>query len=242
MPLFMKSRPVILWLALVLICCHSASALPPIRVLAWDDQIAGRKLALATSTQAVEITGLHPSKRGRPIKLAGAEEALFIRALDKPPVDGKPVQRGCTISSSVRYPLVVLLPDPSDLTGVRTMIIDDDPAGFAWGSYRFLNATSQEIGIYLEKTTRQLPVGWKPVDLLLGGETRGIPVIFGTVGEGAKPIYSAVWEFDPNIRTLCFLVPSTDPGQSPVLVKAIPEDRKAVVPVPPEAGAGAGGR
>lgn len=226
----MNCRLVLLRLTLVFSFSlfHSASALPPVRLLAWDDQVAGRKLALTNGNEVVEITGLHPSKRGRPIKMSGGEGPLFILALDKPPVDGKPVQRAFAIGSAVGNPLVVLLPDPSDPTGVRAMTIDDDPKGFAWGSYRFLNATSKEIVIQLEKTVRPVPPGWKPVELLPGGATRGVPVIFGTAGRMTKPVYSAVWEFDPGIRTLCFLVPGTDPGQSPIAVKAIPEDRNTV--------------
>ncbi len=223
----MNCRRVLLWLTLVLSISHFVSALPPVRVLAWDDQVAGRKLALTSGSEVVEITGLHPSKRGLPIKLSGDEGKLFIRALDKPPVDGKPVQHAFAIGSAVGHPLVVLLPDPSDPTGIRAMTIDDDPKGFAWGSYRFINATSEEIVIQLEKTVRQVPPGWKPVELLPTGATRGVPVIFGKAGRMTKPIYSAVWEFDPGIRTLCFLVPGTDAGRSAIVVKAIPEDRKA---------------
>ncbi|RYD46203.1 MAG: hypothetical protein EOP85_07915, partial [Verrucomicrobiaceae bacterium] len=191
--------------ALSAFLCQLVSALPSIRVLAWDDQIAARKLALAKGSEVMAITELHPSKRGRPIKLPGGDEKLFIRALDKPPVDGKPVQRAFTIAASVGSPLVLLLPDPSDPTGVRAMAIDDDPKGFAWGSFRFLNATSQEIVVQLEKTARPVPAGWKPVEMLPGGTTRGIPVLFGTAGRMTKPVYSAVWEFDPGVRTLCFL-------------------------------------
>ena len=206
---------------------QAASALPPVRVLAWDDQVAARRLALASGSEVVEITGLHPSKRGLPLKIAAAEEKLFIRALDKPNVDGKPVQRAFTISPSVGNPLLVLLPDPSDPTGIRAMAIDDDPKNFAWGSFRFLNATSQEIVVQIEKAVRPVPPGWKPVELLPGGATRGMSVLFGTAGRMNKPVYSAVWEFDPAVRTLCFLVPGTDPGRSPIAVKAIPEDRKS---------------
>ncbi|RYD22275.1 MAG: hypothetical protein EOP88_08700 [Verrucomicrobiaceae bacterium] len=228
----MNRRPLLSRLTLLTALSFSlhqaASALPPVRILAWDDQVATRRLALASGSEVVEIAGLHPSKRGKPIKLAGSEEKLFIRALDKPPVDGKPVQRAFSISATVGNPLVILLPDPSDPTGIRAMTIDDDPKGFSWGSYRFLNATSQEIVVQLEKTARPVPPGWKPVELLPGGATRGIPAMFGTAGRMNKPVYSAVWEFDPGVRTLCFLVPGTDPGRSPIAVKAIPEERKTV--------------
>lgn len=205
----------------------AASALAPLRVLAWDDQVASRRLALAGGSEVLEITGLHPSKRGRPMKVPVVDGKVFLRALDKPPVDGKPVQRAITISPGVENPLLVLLPDPSDPTGIRALAIDDDPKGFTWGSYRFLNATSREIVVQLEKKTLAVPPGWKAVELQPGGATRGIPVIFGTAGRMTKPAYSAVWEFDPGIRTLCFLVPGTDPGRSPISVKAIPEDRTA---------------
>jgi hypothetical protein len=49
-----------------------------------------------------------------------------------------------------------------------------------------------------------------------------------------QPLYSAVWEYDANIRTLVFMVPGADPRLSPVVFKAIPEDKAAVALDQPE--------
>jgi hypothetical protein len=43
-----------------------------------------------------------------------------------------------------------------------------------------------------------------------------------------KPLYSAVWEYDTGIRTLCFIVPGADPQVAPVAMKAVPEDRRTL--------------
>lgn len=212
-----------------------SSAAPALRVLPWDQAIAARKFALVSSESVVEIKDLHPSKRTPFIRLKGSGP-VFVRALDKPAgADGKPAQIACTIADTIKHPLLVLLPDPSAPTGVRAVVFDDNPAGFKWGSYRFLNATPKELEVQLETKTVRVPPGWKPMDLELGGATRGFSASLALPGGLAKPLYSAVWEYDTEVRTLCFLVPSNDPRLGPVAVKAIPEDRKSMELDAPEA-------
>ena len=215
-----------LFLALLLSPVLSSAA-PALRILPWDQAIAARKLALVSGESVVEIKDLHPSKRSPFFKVKGAGP-VFVRALDKQGADGKPAQHACTIAGTIKHPLLVLLPDPKDPTGIRAVVFDDNPAGFKWGSYRFLNATPKELEVQLEKKSVRVPPGWKPVDLDLGGANRGFSAAFALPGGLAKPLYSAVWEYDKEIRTLCFLVPGTDPRLGPVAVKAIPEDRKSM--------------
>jgi len=196
-----------------------------LRVLAWDEGIAARKLALVSGAAAAEIPGMHPSKRTKALAFK-PDAPVIIRALDKPPgADGKPIDRACPISEAVKFPLLVILPDESHPTGVRLLVVDDNPAGFHWGAYRFLNATPKELVVQMEKKAVRLPTGWKPVDIDLGGETRGIGARVALSEAIEKPLYSAVWEYDTEVRTLCFLVPGTDPRLSPVDFKAIPETR-----------------
>ena len=198
------------------------------RVLAWDDATAARKLALVSAGSQTEITGMHPLKRTKPLHLSGASP-FFIRALDKDPgVDGKPVQDAFTIAESVVQPLLLIMPDAKQATGVRILVLDDNPAGFHWGTYRFLNATPKELAVKLENKVVRIPVGWKPVDLDLGGEARGFGAAVALTEDLQNPIYSAVWEYDKNIRTLVIMVPGTDPRLSPVQFKAIPEDKAAI--------------
>lgn len=195
------------------------------RVLAWDDAIAARKLALVSGGSVVAITGMHPLKRTPPISLKGAAPYL-IRALDvQPGPDGKPADRGFVIPESVKTPLLVILPDTTNPAGVRVLVIDDSPAGFKWGSYRFINATPKELVVQMERKAIRVPAGWKPVDLDLGGETRGVGARIALAEAIETPLYSAVWEYDTDVRTLCFIVPGENPEQSPVAFKAVPEDK-----------------
>jgi hypothetical protein len=216
-----------LFLSLAVLLPGLAGAAPALRVLPWDDEIAARKFALVSGESVVEIVNLHPAKRSGYIRVSGSAP-VFLRALDKQGADGKPAQRACTLPESMQHPLLLLLPDEKDPTGVRTVFFDDDPAGFRWGGYRFLNATRSQLDVQLERKIVRVPPGWKPVDLHIGGETRGIGTRLGLPGKLAKPLYSAVWEFDTEVRTLCFLIPSEDARRGPIMVKAVVEDRKSM--------------
>jgi hypothetical protein len=204
-----------------------AAAAPPVRVLAWDQETAARELALVSGESVVPIAGMHPEKRTATFRLKG-DGPLLLRALDRKTPEGKPVERACVIPESVTRPLLVLMPDKSDPTGLRVFVFNDDPAGFRWGSYRFLNATPKELVVQLEKKAVKVPAGWKPVDLDLGGETRGVGARVALADQIEKPIYSAVWEYDTGIRTICFIVPSTDPRLGVLNMKAIPEDKRTL--------------
>jgi hypothetical protein len=157
------------------------------------------------------------------LKTAGPYQ---IRALDKNPgPDAKPIELTCPIPETVEKPLIVLLPDKVHPSGIRVIVVDDNPDGFRWGTFRFLNATPKELVVQLEKKAVKVPIGWKPVDIDLGGETRGIGARIALSESIEVPLYSAVWEYKADIRTLCFLVPGDDPRLSPVAFKAIPEDK-----------------
>ena len=213
----------ILFALITLLLPLSAAEAP--RALAWDDAVAARKLALVSGASSVEITGMHPSKRTGPLRLK-AGGPLMLRALDRPAgADGKPVERACAVPAAIAKPLLVLLPDDSHPTGLRVLVADDNPAGFRWGSYRFLNATSKDLVVQLEKKAVRVPQGWKAVDLELGGETRGFGARVALAETIETPVYTAIWEYDPEVRTLCFVVPGTDPRLGPVAFKAVPEDR-----------------
>ena len=120
------------------------------------------------------------------------------------------------------------MPDNDHPTGIRLFIVDDDPAGFRWGTYRFLNATPKEIIVQFDQKAVRIPGGWKPIDFNLGGANRGLGVRVALADAIEKPLYSAVWEFNADVRTLCFIVPGTDPRLSPVAFKSIPESRRAL--------------
>ena len=77
----------------------------------------------------------------------------------------------------------------------------------------------------MERKAVKVPAGWKAVDLNLGGETRGIGARVALAESIEKVLYSAVWEYDANARTLCIIVPGTDPRLGPIAFKAVPEDK-----------------
>lgn len=200
------------------------AAATSIRVLAWDDEVAARKLGLLSGASVTPIEHMHPSKRTDALRLRG--EGLGVRALDKPAgPDGKPVDLRCAMAADIKRPLLLLLPDPSHATGLRGMVIEDDPGGFAWGSYRFINTTPKELVVQFEQKAIKVAAGWKPVNFVLGGENRGIGVRVALAEAIEQPLYSAVWEHNNDVRTLVFMVPGSDPRLSPVAFKSIPEDK-----------------
>ncbi len=202
----------------------------PFRFLAWDDAVAARKIGLQNGTTVTELQELHPNKRSGTAEAAGGELPLQLVALDRVAPDGKPATVEIKMPAGVQTPLVLILPDSKQATGFRPFVIEDDATKFAWGTVRFVNATGKELLVRLENAIKPLPAAWNPVDVVPGGEARNTGVQLVAREDTKSILYSAIWEHDPQIRKLVFIVPGADVRTGAVDFKIIPEDRRALAP------------
>lgn len=204
----------------------------PIRVLAWDDQVASMRIALVDAAGSKEVQGMHPSKRTKIYQISAGGDAAAVEVIGKITPDGKPCREKLVIPDTVKRPLLVVLPDEKAVSGIRLHVIEDDESGFPWGSTRFVNATGRKLVFVAEKKALELPNSWNPVQLTPVGEERNIEVRLFFRDEPQKPFYSSVWQYRKGIRTLVFLVPGTDPRLGPVAMKVIPENHLIEKQVP----------
>lgn len=65
-----------------------------------------------------------------------------------------------------------------------------------------------------------------PVQVEPGGGSRNLDVKLFFYDKPERPIYSSVWDYNPDERTLVFLVPGEDPRLGPVAMKMISKDRR----------------
>lgn len=203
----------------------------PIRFLSWDDPIAARKIRFVNGKGATEINDLHPQKRSKAINWTSGEVPPVLVALDRTSADGKPVTAPIKLTSDLKAPLVLILPDPAHPSGLRCFVIDDDSGSFGWGTFRFINATGKELLVRNDKVTKSLPNTWKAVDLNPGGASRNMGIQLAARDKLTAILYSAVWEYDPDVRKLIIVVPGADAQSGALDLKIIPEDRRSVAPV-----------
>jgi hypothetical protein len=208
---------------------HAAAPAIPLRFLAWDDAVASRKIGLQNAGGVAELRDLHPHKRSAPADGTGSKESpLRLLALDRKDSEGKPATLDIKLTPDFKSPLVLLLPDAKHATGLRTFVIEDNSASFSWGSLRFINATGKDLLVRQDKTVKSLPDKWTPVDLKPGGDARNMAVQIAAREDLNTILYSAVWEHNPDLRKLIFVIPGTDVRTGPVEFKIIPEDRRAI--------------
>ncbi|MEK7948941.1 hypothetical protein [Luteolibacter soli] len=197
----------------------------PLRVLAWDETIAARKLAISNGKDATELKDLHPLSRSPKINVTGGDTPPMLQALDKTDAKGAPASDPIRIPANVTHPLALLMPDPKAATGIRTVVLEDDPAGFQWGTIRMINATGKELLFKAETKVSVLAAGWTPVDISLGGKRRNMEVLLALKEQPKQPLFSAIWEYRDDQRQLVFVIPNKDAGESPVDFKVILEDK-----------------
>ncbi|WP_193211389.1 hypothetical protein [Luteolibacter marinus] len=202
-----------------------------VRFLAWNDEIAERKLS--TSGKNDEIEGLHPLERTRDYKVEVEEGAFKLMALDKAAGEEGVPALTVKLKEGMLHPLVLLLPNPGASTGLSAMVIEDDASSFKWGSVRAFNATPRNLALSIGDTGKLLPKGWKPVDYQPAPD-KTLPVTILLPEELKKAaskrslLFSTVWTGESDVRALTIIVPGTDPRLGPVAVKVITEDRRVL--------------
>lgn len=205
-----------------------------VRFLPWDADIAARKLGFFDGQDIAGIRDLHPDKRSKPVSWVAREVPPQLIAMDRTSPDGKPVGLPLKFPAGITKPLVIILPDPAHATGLRCFVIEDGSDKFGWGVFRFINATGKELLIRNDKVTKALPKTWVPVDLNPGGAARNMGIQMASRDDLTAILYSAVWEYDPEVRKLIIVVPGVDTDGGAVNLKIIPEDRRKETRSAPE--------
>lgn len=197
-----------------------------IRFVPLNEEVAALRIAVKDAKKTTPIKDLNPLKRSTAYPCTIGETPLQLVALDRKAADGKPESVGIALSPDIKSPLVLILPDPKHPSGLRAIVIDDSTAAFPWGSIRFLNTTGNPLTIRLATDLKPLPEGDKVVDLTLGDPARRIGVQLFMDRAPDEILYSAVWEHDPLVRKLIFVVPGTNPQTKSLELKIIPEDQR----------------
>lgn len=218
-------------LLLLLLACAPASALP-LRVLAWDQEIAGRDLAVGTTEKSLKIGYMHPHSRTEPLHVP--RENLRLEVRDRANAEGEVPLIPLKIPAGIRRPLLLLLPSKNAKTGLQTRILEDHDGTFRWGTIRLLNLTSRPLVFRWEKKGLLLPEKFQAVEVSPGGSRRNMEVMLYLKDNLKQPLYSAVWEHRDDLRQLVFVVPNPDPSSGPVAVKFVSEHQNDVPPASPE--------
>lgn len=208
----------------------------PVSVLAWDEDVAARQLAIKDVNGSKVIESMHPSQRTKPLQVKMAGKSLVVEALDRKSPEGKPLTCEVAVPEGVKQPLILVIADSTTPTGVRLFLLDDAVSRFGWGCFRFINATEKSLLLGYEKETLELPASWDPVLVKPGGETRNMEIKLFFQEEPAKPFYSGIWEMNANQRLLAILAPTGTDGQGPIEIKLIPEERGIVEAVKGKSG------
>ncbi|MGJ8658053.1 MAG: hypothetical protein ACSHX6_16520 [Akkermansiaceae bacterium] len=206
-----------------------------LHVLAWNQSISKRDLAIATGTKESKsepVLGMHHLARSQPIKISLKAENLHIQVNDRSSAEGTPLTIPLNIPENITRPLILIIPDKESPAGIKPIIIDDSAANFKWGTFRFINVTSEALVFRYDKKNILVATGWKPVDVLPGGKGRNIAASF-YLRKNLKspPLYSSIWKHQDNLRQLVLIVPSKDKSRSLLDFKFITENR-AVVEAP----------
>ena len=228
----MRLSPFVVVIVSILVFNTSAQA-ALIRFLPWDDEIAARKIGFNDGKKVTDLQDLHPQKRSKAINLEIGEVPAQLVAMDRTSPDGKPVSVPIKLAPGMQSPLILILPDPGNPSGLRSFVIEDNSASFSWGMLRFINATGKALLVREEKVIKPLAETWTPVDIDPGGQSRNVGIQIAARADLKTILYSAVWEHDPNVRKLVIVLPGRDASTGVVDLKVIPEDRRSTAPTVP---------
>lgn len=206
--------------------CNVAQAVS-VRFLPMNEEVAGRKIGIQDSKRLTELKDLNPKKRSKAYVCATGGTLPTLVALDRERPNGKPASVEITLAADIKSPLVLILADPASPSGMRVIVIEDSESGFPWGSLRFVNTSDNPLMIRCEKETKAIPELFRTIDIAPGGEARNIGVQLFSEAVPDVMHYSAVWEHDPNLRKLIFIVPAANPASKELTLEIIPQDKRA---------------
>jgi hypothetical protein len=218
---------------LALVACsilglHSVAAVP-VRVLAWDDNVAARKLSISSAKGTVEILDMHPFERTAPVEvtLSGDTPAALL-AIDRRGKDGQPVFSPLEIPEGMKAPLLLLLPDKKSPTGVRQLAVEENLTDFPWGTVRFINMTGTGLVFRSGKTLLAIPGSLVATDFKPAVDSPRMGVEFFLADRPEQRIFTSVWEYRSEFRNLVFIASNDNARGAPISFKTIIEDRRAV--------------
>lgn len=223
-----RVRPVLLVTAAFMVmgfcnAIHAAS----LRFLALGEEVANRKIGIQDSKGIAEIKDLNTKKRSKTYSCKVGKAPLALVALDRKGPNDKPASVTLTVAEEMKSPLVLIFATADDPSGIRAIIVDDSSAGFPWGAIRFVNTTDKSLMVHSEKGTTPIPKSPAITDLVVEGDTRNMAIQLLLESEPDKMVYSAVWEHDPNLRKLIFILPAEIPESKEVTLTIIPQDKRA---------------
>ena len=206
-----------------------------LHVLAWDQAIAKRDLAITSGGKEAKsepILSMHHLARSAPVKISTKSQSIQLQVNDRLSEDGKPLLVPIEIPEGVTRPLIIIISNKESPTGLKAMVINDDDSDFKWGTIRFVNVTGSTLVFRTEKKNTLLKSSWKPITVSPGGNTRNMGVAFYLRSNPKlPPLYSSIWKHRDDLRQLVFIVPSKDKSRSVVDFKFLTENR-AVVEAP----------
>jgi hypothetical protein len=202
--------------------CHAGE----IRFLPLTGEVAERKIGFQDDKSVAPLADLNAGKRSKAYTFKSAKKPLALVALDRERPNGKPAGVEIMVAPEMKSPLVLILANPDEPSGMRAMVMEDGVNGFPWGTLRFVNTTDKPLMIRYEKETKAVPGELKPFDIMPGGEARNIGIQVFAEDSPDTILYSAVWEHDPNLRKLVFIQAHTDPAQKELKLEIIPQDKR----------------
>ncbi|MFZ9935580.1 MAG: hypothetical protein ACO3JG_00820 [Luteolibacter sp.] len=192
-----------------------------------NQELAERKIGILDAKGITELEDLSAVKRSKAYIVQDGEVAVELVALDRERPGGKPSGIELTVPADAESPLVVVLSDPETPAGFRAVVVDDSAKGFPWGALRFLNTTDKILELRYDKESREFPASCAIVDILPGGEARNIGVQLTPEADPEEVLYSSVWEHDPNVRKLIFILGDDQQPAAELTLAIIPEDKRS---------------
>jgi hypothetical protein len=198
-----------------------------LRFLPVNQELAERKLGIQDAKGMTELKDLSPVKRSMAYSVPDGETPVELVALDRERPGGKPSGIELTVPDGMESPLVLVFPDAEHPAGFRAVVVDDSEAGFPWGSLRFVNTSEKALKLRYDRESREVPSSHAVVDVRPEGDARNLGVQLTPQDEPDETLYSSVWEHDPNVRKLIFILGGEDEEKTEITLAIIPQDKRA---------------
>ncbi len=205
--------------------CVPAQFNTKFRLVAWKDG-EPESLSYLQNGKLADIEGIQAGIRSDMQPYSGPSTINFFPAGATLSDDDKPKPLASVpIPSGVRFPLIILIPNPDGPSPpYRGIVFDDDPAAFPFPSYFLVNFTKQNVALSLGKQQFVMAPGKSKV---ITSKEKTLNLRMAVPKGGAPDQWTIIYDnFYPNWpeeRCLLFVLDATRHGSPSLEVRSLLE-------------------
>lgn len=199
------------------------------RIVSWESGKPA-EVAYLNAGEPVRVKGINNSMRSPFLEYKGPRTLLLYDV--SAPLEGMDASKApepiakVRFPPGVKYPMVLLLPNPANNPPFRSVVFDDDPAKFPFGTYFFQNFTKHKVAA--DMGGERFVVEPEHSQHLVSSDEKALHLrlaVYKEAEKGWKMIFDSFYPNWSERRTLIFIFDTVRNGRPRIETRTLLENQ-----------------